>query len=177
MFQHSNLVCDSPVPCTLSGSGLGILFLKKWTHILVSMKRWNWYQNAWLCLWLENGLTGRRWYIKDCLMLVLLSVFLCLFILSFSSKHCYNEKTGIAAERFGHDGPDKRWTLPFSLLCLFGCVFVWAVSQRAGSLVLHDKLTRSVWVCVYVSVCYICFNCLNDLYEGHDINVWEKLRG
>lgn len=60
-----------------------------------------------------------------------------------------NEKSDMAAECFGHDGQDKRWTLPFSLLCLFGCVFVRAVSQRTGSVVLNVKLNVTECVCVF----------------------------
>lgn len=46
--------------------------------------------------------------------------------MAFSSRHSVvstNEKSDMAAECFSRDGLDKRWTLPFSLLCLFGCVF------------------------------------------------------
>lgn len=42
-----------------------------------------------------------------------------------------------------HDGLDKRWTLPFSLLCLFGCVFCRLSAKGRGSAVVNDKL--SVW--------------------------------
>lgn len=54
---------------------------------------------------------------------LILSIFLCLFPVSFSSTHpalSTNEKSSMAAECFGHDARDKRWTLPFP-----SPVFVW----------------------------------------------------
>lgn len=70
-------------------------------------------------LWLDDGDTQSIVF-DFCLAL---SVFLCLFPLSFASRDSAlstNEKSGRAAERLGRDGQDKRWTLPFSYP-----VFVW----------------------------------------------------
>lgn len=73
----------------------------------------------------------------------------------------------------GHDSQDKRWTLPFCLLCLFDCEFVWAVSQREWSIVFNDKPHMTVCACVCVCVRLTCFNCLNVIF----VTLWCECAG